>query len=118
MKTGRVVPSPPTSDGGRPTSHSEEEHSQTPQRQKKKAFLLRESKLELNQGLLERLRNPSQQVEFYEAIQQSMMSADKTPPKLLNSSDNINPGIDLSNTFLAPFLSQLICSFPIINILH
>lgn len=54
--------------------------------------LLRESKLELNHGLLETLRNPSQQVQFYEAIQQSMQRPDKTPPKLLNSAKTINPG--------------------------
>lgn len=79
MKTGRVANSPSTL----ATPHDVEEQP--------KKVLLRESKLELNQGLLERLRNPSQQVEFYEAIQQSMQSADKTPPKLLNSSANINP---------------------------
>ncbi len=54
--------------------------------------LLRQSKLELNQGLLQRLRNPSQQVQFYEAIQQSMQRPDKTPPKLLSSDTSINPG--------------------------
>ncbi len=50
--------------------------------------LLREAKLELNRGLLEKLRAPSQQVQFYEAIQKSMQSADKTPPKLLATSVN------------------------------
>ena len=54
--------------------------------------LLRESKLELNQGLLERMRKPSQQIQFYEAIQKSMQVPGKTPPKLLNSSTSINPG--------------------------
>ena len=74
---------------GRVASPADLSNSDDPPQKK---ILLRESKLELNQSLLERLRNPSQQVEFYEAIQQSMQSADKTPPKLLNSSSNINPG--------------------------
>lgn len=57
-----------------------------------KPVLLRESKLVLNQKLLERLRKPSQQVEFYQAIQRSMQSADKVPPKLVEGSSMINPG--------------------------
>ena len=82
VKTARV------SGGGTPESSSAGAEQDV-----QKKVLLRESKLELNQALLERLRNPSHQVEFYEAIQQSMQSADKTPPKLVNSSTNINPGI-------------------------
>ena len=54
--------------------------------------LLRESKLVLNQKLLERLRKPSQQVEFYQAIQRSMQSADKVPPKLVQGPAFIHPG--------------------------
>eukprot|EP00094_Tigriopus_californicus_P001742 TCALIF_01684-PB protein Name:"Similar to trx Histone-lysine N-methyltransferase trithorax (Drosophila virilis)" AED:0.11 eAED:0.18 QI:0/0.63/0.41/0.91/0.90/1/12/267/3483 len=50
--------------------------------------LLRKSQLELNQVLLESMRKPSQQVQFYEAIQQSMQNADKTPPKLLSEASN------------------------------
>lgn len=57
--------------------------------------IIRESKLVLNEKLLERLRKPAQQVEFYQAIQRSMQSADKTPPKLVQGSAMINPG-DLS----------------------
>ncbi len=63
-----------------------------------KAVIIRESKLVLNQKLLERLRKPAQQVEFYQAIQRSMQSADKTPPKLVQGSSMINPG-DLSPSF-------------------
>ena len=56
--------------------------------------LIRESKLVLNEKLLERLRQPSHQVEFYQAIQRSMQSADKTPPKLVQgpAASMINPG--------------------------
>ena len=55
--------------------------------------IIRESKLVLNQKLLERLRNPSHQVEFYQAIQNSMQSADKIPPKLVEGPASlINPG--------------------------
>ena len=55
--------------------------------------IIRESKLVLNQKLLERLRNPSHQVEFYQAIQKSMQSADKIPPKLVEGHASlINPG--------------------------
>ena len=61
-----------------------------------KPVLLRESKLVLNEGLLERLRSPSQQKEFYQQIQESMQSADKNPPKLvqgvLDKKGSINPG--------------------------
>ena len=55
--------------------------------------IIRESKLVLNQKLLERLRRkPSHQVEFYSAIQRSLQSADKVqPPKLVEGS-SINPG--------------------------
>ena len=55
--------------------------------------IIRESKLVLNQKLLERLRNPSHQVEFCQAIQNSMQSADKIPPKLVEGPASlINPG--------------------------
>ena len=61
-----------------------------------KPVLLRESKLVLNESLLERLRSPSQQKEFYSQIQESMQSADKNPPKLvqgvLDNKGSINPG--------------------------
>ena len=53
--------------------------------------LLRESKLQLNTDLVEDLRsNPEGQAQFYEAIQRSMQSADKLPPKLLMAS-SVNP---------------------------
>ena len=53
--------------------------------------LLRESKLQLNTDLVEDLRrNPEGQAQFYEAIQRSMQSADKPPPKLLMAS-SVNP---------------------------
>ena len=62
--------------------------------------IIRESKLVLNQKLLERLRNPSHQVEFYQAIQNSMQSADKIPPKLVEGPASlINPG-DFPFTYL------------------
>ena len=51
--------------------------------------LIRESKLVMNTKMLENLRTPSKQVEFYSAIQRSMQSADKTPPKLVEG--GINP---------------------------
>lgn len=57
--------------------------------------IIRESKLVLNQKLLERLRaKPSHQVEFYSAIQRSLQSADKVPAlaKLVEGSKMINPG--------------------------
>ena len=57
--------------------------------------IIRESKLVLNQKLLERLRRkPSHQVEFYSAIQRSLQSADKVPQlaKLVEGSKMINPG--------------------------
>lgn len=57
--------------------------------------IIRESKLVLNQKLLERLRaKPSHQVEFYSAIQRSLQSADKVPQlaKLVEGSKMINPG--------------------------
>ena len=56
--------------------------------------LIRQPKLELNASLLEKMRDgPSQQIQFYEAIQQSMQDAEKTPPKLINSTDtSVNPG--------------------------
>ena len=60
-----------------------------------KPVLLRESKLVLNEGLLDRLRSPSHQIEFYQAIQESMQSADKFPPKLVqegHKKGSINPG--------------------------
>ena len=59
---------------------------------KAKKPIIRESKLVLNQKLLERLRKPSHQVEFYSAIQRSLQSADKVPPKLVEGSNMINPG--------------------------
>ena len=47
----------------------------------------------LNQKLLEDLRNPEEQVEFYHAIQKSMQSAADYPPKLVEGvSSMINPG--------------------------
>lgn len=65
-----------------------------------KPVLLRESKLVLNEGLLERLRSPSHQIEFYQAIQESMQSADKFPPKLVqegHKKGSINPGQSIFN---------------------
>ena len=57
-----------------------------------KPVLLRESKLELNRVFLDRLQSHhSQQVEFYEAIQQSMQRPDRSPPKLLSGA-SVNPG--------------------------
>ena len=64
--------------------------------------IIRESKLVLNEKLLERLRKPEKQVEFYQAIQKSMQSAAEYPPKLVQGvSSMINPGI----YFLLPSLS-------------
>ena len=55
--------------------------------------IIRESKLVLNQKLLEDLRNPEEQVEFYHAIQKSMQNAENNPPKLVEGvSSMINPG--------------------------
>ena len=55
--------------------------------------IIRESKLVLNEKLLERLRKPEKQVEFYQAIQKSMQSAAEYPPKLVQGvSSMINPG--------------------------
>ena len=63
--------------------------------------IIRESKLVLNEKLLERLRKPEKQVEFYQAIQKSMQSAAEYPPKLVQGvSSTINPG----NIFFASFL--------------
>ena len=63
--------------------------------------IIRESKLVLNEKLLERLRKPEKQVEFYQAIQKSMQSAAEYPPKLVQGvSSMINPG----NIFFASFL--------------
>ena len=62
--------------------------------------IIRESKLVLNQKLLERLRKPSHQVEFYQAIQSSMQSEDKIPPKLVQGGSMINPG---------DFFAQIFC---------
>merc|ERR1711956_176143 len=54
--------------------------------------IIRESKLVLNEKLLERLRKPEKQVEFYQAIQKSMQSAAEYPPKLVQGvSSMINP---------------------------
>ena len=50
--------------------------------------LIRESKLKLNQDVLEQLRVPSRQVEFYQAIQRSMQSAERKPPKLIHNLQN------------------------------
>ena len=59
-----------------------------------KPVLLRESKLVLNEGLLERLRSPTHLKDFYQAIQESMQSAEKFPPKLVQEGQkgSINPG--------------------------
>ena len=55
--------------------------------------IIRESKLVLNQKLLEDLRNPEEQVEFYHAIQKSMQNAKFSAPKLVEGmSSTINPG--------------------------
>jgi len=68
-----------------------------------KPLLLRQPKLELNQSLLQKLRSaPSQRAIFSEAIQQSLQSADKTPPRLLKSDVSINPGEE--NERRAPLL--------------
>jgi hypothetical protein len=54
--------------------------------------IIRESKLVLNEKLLERLRKPEKQVEFYQAILKSMQSAAEYPPKLVQGvSSMINP---------------------------
>jgi hypothetical protein len=50
--------------------------------------LIRESRLKLNQEVLEQLRVPSQQVEFYQAIQGSMQSAERKPPRLIDNLQN------------------------------
>ena len=59
-----------------------------------KPVLLRESKLVLNEGLLERLRSPAHLKDFYQAIQESMQSSEKFPPKLVQEGQkgSINPG--------------------------
>ena len=72
--------------------------------------IIRESKLVLNEKLLERLRKPEKQVEFYQAIQKSMQSAAEYPPKLVQGvSSMINPG----NTIF--FASLLIGANPYKN---
>lgn len=76
----------------KPSFKMKEFKSSSVNKQTGKSEIIRESKLVLNQKLLERLRKPSQQVEFYQAIQRSMQSADKTPPKLVQGSSMINPG--------------------------
>lgn len=76
------------------TAKTRKESDETPKK------IIRESKLVLNEKLLERLRKPAQQVEFYQAIQRSMQSADKTPPKLVQGSSMINPGT-LSNDYIS-----------------
>ena len=68
--------------------------------------IIRESKLVLNEKLLERLRKPEKQVEFYQAIQKSMQSAAEYPPKLVQGvSSMINPG---NIFFLLPSLLDTI----------
>ncbi len=88
VKTSRL------SEGGEPQQPQQQPQQQQPPKSPTAGsrLLLRESRLELNQSLLERLRNPSQQVQFYEAIQESMQRPDKTPPKLLNGASSVNPG--------------------------
>lgn len=74
--------------------------------------LLRKSQLELNQVLLESMRTPSQQIQFYEAIQQSMQNADKTPPKLLSEASNPGNGmINFTFTFVLLTRMRLNCLF-------
>ena len=69
--------------------------------------IIRESKLVLNEKLLERLRKPEKQVEFYQAIQKSMQSAAEYPPKLVQGvSSMINPG-----KFFASFLIGIKISY-------
>ena len=50
--------------------------------------LIRESRLKLNDEVLEQLKYPSHQVEFYQAIQRSMQSSERKPPNLINSMQN------------------------------
>ena len=72
-----------------------EEKPEKPTEMPAKPVLLRESKLVLNESLLERLRSPSHLKDFYQAIQESMQSAEKVPPKLVtegHNKDSINPG--------------------------
>ena len=54
----------------------------------KSSPLIRESRLKLNREVLEQLRVPSQQVKFYQAIQRSMQSAEKKPPRLIGNLQN------------------------------
>ena len=54
----------------------------------KSSPLIRESRLKLNQEVLEQLRVPSQQVKFYQAIQRSMQNADRKPPRLIGNQQN------------------------------
>ena len=50
--------------------------------------LIRESRLKLNDEVLEQLKFPSHQVEFYQAIQRSMQSSERKPPNLIDSMQN------------------------------
>jgi len=86
VKSSSRVPSPEV---------PEDQPEKSPEKAAAKPVLLRESKLVLNEGLLERLRSPTHLKDFYQAIQESMQSADKFPPKLVQEGlkkDSINPG--------------------------